>query len=167
MATLTNIGAVILAFATPLSAAMAQDQGPAAPTAEPKIQLQSDVMAIVTRTDDQGRAIVALAKPEEFTPGTKLSFGMNYSNSGTQTATNVTGTSPINPSVRLAPDADPELIVSVDGGETFGTLATQSVGTTPQGTRPATHADVTHVRWTIASIAPGESGRIAFPVIIR
>ena len=167
METFTKISAVILALAIPSSAAMAQDQGPAAPASEPKIQLQSDVMAIVPGTDDQGRAILELAQPEEFTPGTKLSFGMNYSNAGTQTATNVTGTSPIHPSVRLAPDADPELIVSVDGGKSFGTLDTQAVEKTPQDTRPATHADVTHVRWTIASIAPGESGRIAFPVIIR
>ena len=124
-------------------------------------------MAIVTTTNEAGQTTTQLVTPKEFTPGTKLSFGMIYSNTGTLSATNVTGTSPINPAVRLAPDADPDLVVSVDNGATFGTLSTRSVTTPSQGTRAATHADVTHVRWTIASIAPGESGRIAFPVTIR
>ncbi|NQX93779.1 MAG: hypothetical protein HRT64_02440 [Erythrobacter sp.] len=167
MDTLKHLGAALLALAVPCQAAMAQEQVPVAPTSEPKISLQSDILAIVVRTDDQGRATIALTEPKEFTPGTKLSFGMKFANAGTEAATNVTGTSPINPAVRLAPDADPALIVSVDGGATFDTLDRQTVEVTPQGTRPATHADVTHVRWTIASIAPGESGRIAFPVIIR
>ena len=167
MKIITNLSAAILALAVPIGPAIAQAEAPTAPAAEPKISLRSDVMAIAISIDDQGHATTTLAQPEEFTPGTKLSFGMNYSNTGSEAATNVTGTSPINPAVRLAPDADPALVVSVDGGGTFGTLETRSVETKPEGTRAATHADVTHVRWTIASIAPGESGRIAFPVIIR
>ena len=156
-----------LALALPLGPATAQEANSNATSPEPAITLQSDVMAIVTAMDANGQAMTKLVAAEEFTTGTKLSFGMIYSNAGTQSAANVTGTSPINPAVRLAPDADPDLIVSVDDGATFGTLSTRFVTTPSQGTRAATHADVTHVRWTIASIAPGESGRIAFPVIIR
>ena len=167
MKALIKITSAALAFALPVVPVAAQEAVSDAANAEPAITLQSDVMAIVTTTDESGQATTRLVAPKEFTPGTKLSFGMIYSNAGTQSATNVTGTSPINPAVRLAPDADPDLIVSVDDGATFGTLSTRSVTTPSQGTRAATHADVTHVRWTIASIAPGESGRIAFPVIIR
>lgn len=162
-----KLAATVLALALPLTPVTAQAAAPAMSQAEPKVSLKSDVMAIVTQTDEAGNQTTTLAEAKEFTPGTKLSFGMNYSNSGGETATNVTGTNPLNAAVRLAPDADPSLVVSVDGGETFGTLDTLSVATETGGTRAATHADVTHVRWTIASIAPGESGRIAFPVIIR
>lgn len=167
MKTLAKTAAIALAAALPLAPVAAQAAAPAASQAEPKVSLQSDVMAIVTQTDEAGNQTTTLAEAKEFTPGTKLSFGMNYSNSGGETATNVTGTNPLNAAVRLAPDADPSLVVSVDGGESYGTLDTLSVATETGGTRAATHADVTHVRWTIASIAPGESGRIAFPVIIR
>ncbi|MEO0870731.1 MAG: hypothetical protein AAFY19_02050 [Pseudomonadota bacterium] len=161
--------ALLIAASAPLVPVAAQNGAASASEAasEPKVSLTSDVLAIVTKTDASGAVTTTLAEPTEFTPGTKLSFGMNYANNGVTPATNVTGTNPLNAAVRLAPDADPSLIVSVDGGETFGTLNTLSVATQTQGTRPPTHADVTHVRWTIASIAPGESGRIAFPVIIR
>ncbi len=171
MKTLIKIAAGALVLAAPLAPLSAQDAAPAnargEAASEPKVTLTSDVMAIITTSDEAGKQTTTLAKPDEFTPGTKLSFGMNYSNSGTEAATNVTGTNPLNTAVRLAPDADPALLVSVDGGKTFGTLDTLSVATQNEATRPATHDDVTHVRWTIASIAPGESGRIGFPVIIR
>lgn len=167
MKTLISLAVMSLVATAPLTPAAAQDSAPAAAKSEPKVSLQSDVMAIITTTDEAGNQTTTLEKPKEFTPGTKLSFGMNYSNSGTEAATNVTGTNPLNAAVRLAPDADPALLVSVDGGTTFGTLDSLSVASENEAPRPATHDDVTHVRWTIASIAPGESGRIGFPVIIR
>ncbi len=167
MTLLLKIAAPILAITAPITPTIAQDAAPASKAAEPKVALKSDVMAIVTKTDDMGRQTISLEEPKEFTPGTKLSFGVNYANNGGEPVTNVTGTNPLNAAVRLAPDADPALVVSVDGGKTFGTLDTLSVATETQGSRPAAHADVTHVRWTIVSIAPGESGRVGFPVIIR
>ena len=167
MKTLAFFTIAALAAAAPMTPVIAQEDATAASKAEPKVSLKSDVMAIITSTDEAGNQTTSLEEPKEYTPGTKLSFGMNYSNSGTEAATNVTGTNPLNAAVRLAPDADPTLLVSVDGGTTFGTLDTLSVSTETEGSRAATHGDVTHVRWTIASIAPGESGRIGFPVIIR
>ena len=167
MKTLIKIGASLLALTVPMGTALGQEAAPGTAATEPKVSLKSDVMAIVTTTDEAGQPTTKLAEPTEYTPGTKLSFGMNYSNGGTVPATNVTGTNPLNEAVRLASDADPALLVSVDGGTTFGTLDTLSVPIETGGSRAATHSDVTHVRWTIASIAPGESGRISFPVIIR
>ena len=164
-----TVFAALIALTIPTAPIVAQDSAASAPTApqQAKVDLTSDVLAIVTRTDASGKTTKSLEEPTEYTPGTQLSFGTNYVNKGSQPATNVTGTNPLSPAVQLAPDADPELIVSVDGGKTFGTLRTLSVPTETGGKRPATHADVTHVRWTIALIAPGDSGRVAFPVIIR
>lgn len=167
MKTLIKFSAAFLTLAVPLAPAMAQEAAPTAAVAEPKVSLESDVLAIVESTDETGNVATSLVEPTEYTPGTKLSFGMKFSNGGSVPATNVTGTNPLNAAVRLAPDADPALVVSVDGGVTFGILETLSVATESEGSRTATHSDVTHVRWTIASIAPGESGRISFPVIIR
>ena len=167
MKTLSYFAIIGLALAAPLAPVSAQQNAPAATENEPKVSLKSDVMAIVTSSDEAGNATTSLAEPKEITPGTKLSFGMNYEIAGSEPVTNVTGTNPLNAAVRLAPDADPALLVSVAGGTTFGTLDSLSVVSENEAPRPATHDDVTHVRWTIASIAPGESGRIGFPVIIR
>ena len=94
-------------------------------------------------------------------------FGQNYANTSADVVTNFTVTNPLPEGVRLAPDADPALEVSADGGKTWGKLASLSVTNSDGTTRSATHADVTHVRWVLATIAPGASGRVAFPVIIR
>jgi hypothetical protein len=94
-------------------------------------------------------------------------FGTDYANNGTETVTNFTVTNPLPAAVRLAPDADPALDLSVDGGATWGVLNALKVANPDGTTRPATHADVTHVRWVLESIAPGAKGRLTYPAIIR
>ena len=51
--------------------------------------------------------------------------------------------------------------------EGLGALAALTITNSDGTTRPAAHADVTHVRWVLASIAPGEKGRLSYPAIIR
>lgn len=167
MTKLTKIVAAALVAALTAAPVAAQDTAAKAEAAKPDVELQSDVKAYSTETDADGNPSNALVEPTVFTPGTRLSFGLTYENKGQLPATNVTATNPINAAVTLAGDADAELIVSVDGGQTFGRLTDLEVLDETGATRPASHGDVTHVRWTIASIAPGESGRVAFPVIIR
>lgn len=147
--------------------AVAQDGVAQAQDAKPDVDLKSDVKAYETTTDADGNQTVNLVEPTVFTPGTRLSFGLSYENNGQVAATDVTATNPLHEAVRLSADADPALNVSVDGGKTFGMLANLTVEDESGVAKPASHADVTHVRWTIASIAPGERGRVAFPVIIR
>ena len=107
----TTSAALLLAL--PLAPVAAQEAVSNAANAEPAITLQSDVMAIVTTTNAAGQATTKLVMPEEFTPGTKLSFGMIYANAGTQSATNVTGTSPINPASMLAAERPPKTETTV------------------------------------------------------
>ncbi|MEL7196839.1 MAG: hypothetical protein AAGL10_00850 [Pseudomonadota bacterium] len=167
MTKLTKLVAAALVAALTAVPVAAQDASAQSEAAQPDVNLQSDVKAFKATTDADGNTSNELVEPTIFTPGTRLSFGLSYENNGNSPATDVTATNPINEAVRLAPDADPALIVSVDGGTTFGVLADLQVADETGASRPASHDDVTHVRWTIASIAPGESGRVAFPVIIR
>ncbi|WP_285713774.1 hypothetical protein [Erythrobacter oryzae] len=139
----------------------------AAQDAAPAISVDGDIKSEKTVTDADGKSRVELVDPASFLPGDRLIFGQNYRNSSTEVVTNFTITNPLPEAVRLAPDADPALEVSVDGGKTWGLLKTLSVTASDGTSRPATHADVTHVRWVLATIAPGASGRVAFPVIIR
>lgn len=134
---------------------------------EKPVTLTGDVKAVKTVTDSAGSKTIELVEPTVIVPGDRLIFGTDYANNGADVVKGFTVTNPLNRAVRLAPDADPELIVSVDGGATWGKLADLSVKDEDGTERAATHGDVTHVRWILASIAPGESGRLEYPAIIR
>lgn len=147
-----------LAFASmPLQA-----QQPASP-----VTLSGDVKAVKIVTEADGSERTELVAPGTIVPGDRLIFGTDYANSGSEPVTNFNVTNPLPAAVRLAPDADPALTVSVDGGKTWGRLDELRVVAADGTARPATHADVTHVRWVLASIAPGEKGRLTYPAIIR
>ena len=131
------------------------------------ITLSGDVKAVKTVTDADGKERTELVDPTTIIPGDRLVFGTDYANKGAEAVTNFVVTNPLPAAVRLAPDADPALELSVDGGKTWGVLATLTIANSDGTSRPATHADVTHVRWVLASIAPGASGRLTYPAIIR
>ncbi len=118
-------------------------------------------------TGNDGATSVELVEPETIVPGDKLIFGTDYSNNSAEAVSNFVVTNPIPSAVRLAPVASSDLTVSVDGGANWGKLATLSVEQGDGTKRPAQHADVTHVRWTLAAVAPGEKGRLEYPAIIR
>jgi len=139
----------------------------AAQETAPAITVQGDVKSEKAVTGADGKPAVELVDPQSFLPGDRLVFGQNYANTSAEVVTNFSITNPLPEAVRLAPDADPALEVSVDGGKTWGKLAALTVTASDGTTRAAIHADVTHVRWVLASIAPGTSGRVSFPVIIR
>lgn len=131
------------------------------------ITLQGDVKVVKTVTDADGKQRTELVDPDTIVPGDRLVFGTDYANKGAEPVTNFTVTNPLPAAVRLAPDADPALAVSVDGGKTWGVLSALTLTRADGATRPATHDDVTHVRWVLPSIAPGASGRLTYPAIIR
>lgn len=158
-----SINTLMLALAAAITfAAPAAAQGNAAP-----IALNGDVKAEKIVTDADGEERIELVEPTSIVPGDRLVFGTDYANNGADAVTNFVVTNPLPAAVRLAPDADPALDVSVDGGKTWGALAALTFTNSDGTTRPAAHADVTHVRWVLASIAPGTSGRLTYPAIIR
>lgn len=146
----------LLVVATPLAHAQAQP-----------ITLEGDVKAVVETVADNGETIVELVAPGAILPGDRLVFGTSYTNTGSEPVEDFVMTNPLPGPVRLAPDADPELVVSVDGGTNWGRLSELSVQGEDGTTRPAEHRDVTHIRWTLALVEPGASGRLEYPAIIR
>jgi uncharacterized repeat protein (TIGR01451 family) len=139
----------------------------AAQNASSPVALKGDVMAEKIITAPDGSETREMVPPTTIVPGDRLIFGTDYSNSGSEAVQNFTVTNPLPTAVRLAPDADPALDVSVDGGKTWGALSALSITNSDGTTRPAAHADVTHIRWVLASIAPGSTGRLTYPAIIR
>ncbi|WP_232725743.1 hypothetical protein [Qipengyuania seohaensis] len=138
-----------------------------APSPTGSVKLSGDVMAVKVIADDTGAERTELVKPDLIVPGDRLVFGTDYANEGSEAVSDFVVTNPLPSAVRLASDADAGLTVSVDDGTSWGTLSSLSVTEDDGSVRSATHADVTHVRWTIASIAPGASGRLEYPAIIR
>lgn len=142
---------------------------PVAPLAAqtPAVTVDGDIKSEKTVTGADGKPAVELVEPASFLPGDRLIFGQNYKNASAEVVTNFVITNPLPEAVRLAPDAEAGLSVSVDGGKTWGTLAALTLANADGTTRAATHADVTHVRWVLESIAPGARGRLTYPAIIR
>lgn len=154
------IAATLLAGAAManIAPASAQDQA---------MVLEGDVKVEKTMTDANGATSVEFVEPETIVPGDKLLFSTAFTNSSAEAVENFVVTNPIPAAVRLSPEADAQLTVSTDGGSTWGKLAELTVEAEDGTRRAAQHADVTHIRWTLASVAPGESGRLEYPAIIR
>ncbi len=145
--------------------ALAAPASPAAVTAQP-VQLVSDVK--LEKTVGQGAAAkLVLADPKVVVPGDRLLFSTRYRNVGTKPVEHFVVTNPIPAAVVLAPDSAATLEVSVDGGKTWGPLATRSVSDGKGGMRPAQAADATHVRWTLALLVPGATGTLTYHATVR
>ena len=158
MAFFAKLFAPVLALAMTAAPLGAQDSA---------MTLKGDVMLEQTVADETGNTTVRLVEPNTIVPGDRLVFGTEYANTSAETVENFVVTNPLPAAVRLAEDAPADLIVSVDGGSDWGQLSQLSVAGEDGTSRPASHADVTHVRWTLTRVAAGESGRLEYPAVIR
>ena len=161
MKNITKMVAALMAFAA------LQGVGAASAKAQSPVTLDGNVMAVETSVDDAGNTVTRLVEPGVIVPGDRLVFGTDYANNGAETVENFVITNAVPSAVRLAGDADADLTVSVDGGQTWGALSALTVTGDDGSQRAARHDDVTHIRWTLASVAPGDKGRVEYPAIIR
>ncbi len=152
--------ALLATLAVP-TAVLAVSPAPAGP-----IALSGDVKVdrVVTENGQTRHVLIA---PDKVVPGERLVFTTSYRNSGAKPIQNFIVTNPLPPAVTLAADSDPALVVSVDGGAHWGPLAALTVSDGKGGTRAAEPTDVTHLRWTIAQIAPGATGSLAYHATVR
>lgn len=137
----------------------------ATPAASP-VSLKGDVKLEKTVTEN-GNSIVQLLDPKVVVPGDRLLFTTRYQNESAQAVTNFVVTNPLPSAVALSPEAVEATEVSVDGGKTWGLLAALKVSDSKGSMRPALAGEVTHMRWTIAQIAPGASGQFEYHAIVR
>jgi uncharacterized repeat protein (TIGR01451 family) len=132
------------------------------------VTLSSEVFVERTKPDAQGKPIVSLEPPAVVTPGDKLVFVLSYKNAGAQPAAGFTLTNPIPASVSFTGAEGEGAVESVDGGKSWGQLATLKVTAADGTSRAATPADVTHVRWTFGpAIAVGEAGKLRFRGVVK
>jgi uncharacterized repeat protein (TIGR01451 family) len=111
-----------------------------------------------TVTQPDGKTKLVLQEPSKVFPGDKIVYVLSYHNGGAAAATNFAITDPIPQHMIFDGTPDASALVSVDGGKSWGNLATLKVGT-----RAARPEDVTHVRWALASAIPaGADGKLSF-----
>jgi uncharacterized repeat protein (TIGR01451 family) len=133
---------------------------------EQTVVLKGEILQEKVTTNEVGETLIELVEPGIIVPGDRLVLGTIYTNTSSAPVNNFVVTNPLPTAVRLAPDADPNLELSVDGGVTWGRLANLTVAEEDDSPRNAKHSDVTHVRWTLPSVGPGESGRVEYSAII-
>ena len=130
------------------------------------VVLKGDVK-IETTVVDKGVEKTVLATPKIVVPGNRLLFSTSYRNESATPVQNFVVTNPVPAGIAVAAPDAASLTVSVDGGKTWGKLAALVVKDTKGAARPAQAGDVTHVRWTLATIAPGAAGAVAYHAIVK
>ena len=131
------------------------------------VELSGYVKLEKVTTDAAGESRVERVDPEVVVPGDRLIFGTRFANRGAVPIERFVVSNPVPASVSVASDIDEAMLVSVDGGKAWGRLGDLSITDAAGQQRAAMPRDVTHVRWVIAQIAPGESGELEFPVTVR
>lgn len=147
-----------LAIALPATA-----PGSAQQPAGQAVALTSKVFVARPVTDAQGKRKNQLFAPDRVVPGEALVVILEYRNTAAKPATNFVINNPIPAAVLYTGVEQPWAVVSIDGGKTFGPLATLRAAGTDGKPRPALPSDVTHVRWKFAQpIPPAATGRVMF-----
>lgn len=148
------------------AAPVAAQPAPAPAAAASPVELVGSVQ-LVKITEVNGQKQQELVEPKVVVPGDRLVFTTRYRNAGTQPVNDFVVTNPLPGAVMLADEDADQHTVSVDGGKTWGKLAALTVADGQGGKRPATAADVTHLRWVLALLQPGASGALTYHAIVR
>lgn len=146
--------------------AFALAAGVAVPTwAQPTaVTLEGDVK-VVHEVVENGKARETLDEPTQVLPGDRLVFTTRYRNAGDKPVTDFVITNPLPAPVKLTKAGGFE--VSVDGGKSFGPLSALQATGADGKPRTAELGDVTHIRWRLASIAPGGTGAVTYFAEVR
>lgn len=140
---------------------------PAVASAAPgAVVLKGDVK-VETTVVEKGVEKTVLATPKVVVPGNRLVFSTSYRNESSTPVQNFVVTNPVPEGIAVAATDAASLTVSVDGGKSWGKLAALAVKDAKGVARPAQAADVTHVRWTLATIAPGAAGAVAYHAVVK
>lgn len=156
--------------AFPLCTALAMIAAPAVAQAATApagpITLAGDVKVDRVITEN-GQSRHVLLAPDKVVPGERLVFTTSYRNSGTKPIQNFVVTNPVPPAVVVADGGDSSALVSIDGGAHWGTLSSLTLSDGKGGKRPAQASDITHLRWTVPLIAPGQTGNLEYHATVR
>jgi uncharacterized repeat protein (TIGR01451 family) len=162
-----HLSAALIAMTMLSSSAMAW--------AKPKIEIAitSSKEVVTKKGVQQFRKVVPAKKAA---PGEILTYTVAYSNKGDEAATNVVIDDPVPAGASYVANSatgdGSEITFSNDGGRTYARPVMlffnyRLPSSQKVERRVATPDQYTHVRWTVAKVAPGTSGQLTFQVKIK
>ena len=141
---------------------------PAAASAADNVSLTSKVLVERVKPGPDGKPVTVREEPKVVTPGDRLVVVLSYRNGGALPAPGFTLTHPLPTSGAVTGTDDKGASVSVDGGRSWGALASLKVVAPDGASRPAAAADVTHIRWSLRQpIAAGSGGELSFRGVVE
>ncbi len=164
-----------MALPVPLSTGAAHAQAAANSAAQSPVTLSSEAQIERIELDAAGKEKSVLFDPKNviIVPGDKVVFTLNVNNSGAVPAAGFRATNPIPGPVAFVAVREDWAEVSVDGGATWGKLASLTVKAKAADTgveqmRAAGPEDVTHVRWVFANaIAPSSKTSVSYRGVVK
>jgi uncharacterized repeat protein (TIGR01451 family) len=156
MTKLTTLFLTLALLAAPLAAA---------PNGTVTLDMESAMEKVETGKD--GKQVTRLVPVTKVVPGDEVIYTINYRNDGREVANPVviSNALPKEMSFRdgTAFGAGATITFSVDGGKTFGPAEALRMPLPNGGTRPATGADYTNIRFLINNpVAPGQKGFVRY-----
>ncbi len=135
---------------------------------EQPVELISSLFVLHRTTLSDGTVTETRDAPDTVLPGDPILVELTYANTGAAPAENFSAVNPIPDGLVFVSTDTAATDYSVDGGKSWGPLASLSVPDGDGKPRAATAADVNQVRFHApAAVAPGATGTFAFRAVVR
>ncbi len=138
------------------------------------VELTSRAEVEVVRKNEKGEEVLRRisAAKANVAPGDTVIYTITYVNNGDQPATNVDINNPVPEHMlyldKSAEGAETRIDFSVDKGRSYGPIARLTVRTDAGKEKPATPADITHIRWTLKKPLPaGGKGSVSYRAKVK
>jgi hypothetical protein len=110
-------------------------------------------------------------KADMVTPGERIVYSLNYYNDLDKPAENIVLVMPVPGEVKLMDGSAEQdgvgTTYSVDGGKTFAKRDELQVEAADKSMRLAQAEDITHIRWVVAAVNPGETGSLVYKGLLK
>jgi uncharacterized repeat protein (TIGR01451 family) len=155
-----GVALTLLAGVSVFGASFAQSGG--------ALKLSNTVYQDIEVKDANGKVTLKRVPAKTVVPGGEVVYEILYDNTGKVPAKDVAINNPVPAELSfVAVEGTPVTAVSVDGGKTFGNLADLTISQPDGTTRAAQPADVTDLRWVLATIQPGGKGKVSYRARVK
>ena len=135
-----------------------------------QVTLTTEAFRIQAVKQADGSVTEEWQKPEKIVPGDVVGYRIHYTNTGKETATDVVVNNPVPEKTEYVANSatgmNSQITYSADQGNKFARAAELTV-TENGAQRPAKASEITHIRWSINSVAAGASGNVEFKVRVQ
>ena len=159
-------GTRLLGFALAILASHSMAGAAHAQAASPIRITNSAYQEVVVKADD-GSVSKKLVPAARVVPGDDVVYELSYANHGDASASNVRLDNPVPKELVFVDAPIPPAVVSVDDGKHFAALDELTIPLADGTSRPAQPADITNLRWIVATLAPGASGKVVYRARVR